>query len=273
MRVTELHVYPIKSCAGISLTEATLDARGIRYDRNWMLVNSDGKQLTQRDDARLALIRTRLTDLTLTLRAPQMPEISIPFAQTGASREVTVWRSVCRATDQGNAIAEWISEYLGTPTRLVRIADNFARKLNPEFSRRPTDQTAFADGYPHLLISQASLAHLNSRLSNPLPMNRFRPNIVVEGCEAHEEDRWDDIKIGELGFDVVKPCGRCIVTTTDQETAVRGEEPLKTLATYRKSERFGIQFGQNLIHQTTGIIRLSDPVTVIKHKSLSRSHS
>ncbi len=266
MSVSALNVYPVKSCAGIALNEAQLDARGIRFDRNWMFVNSEGKLLTQRDDSRLALIRTRLTQNALVLSAPKVPEQEVLFSQTGETRAVTVWRSDCLAIDQGNQVAEWISQYLGAPTRLVRIAENFVRKLNPEFSRRATDQTAFADGYPHLLISEASLSYLNTRLANPLPMNRFRPNIVLQGCEPHAEDSWDVISIGSMAFDVAKPCGRCIVTTTNQETGERGDEPLRTLATYRKSDRFGIMFGQNLIHQTAGMIRVGDRVTIVKLK-------
>jgi uncharacterized protein YcbX len=266
VNVSALYCYPVKSCGGIALEEALVDARGFQHDRQWMIVNEAGLFLTQRDLPRMALIRPRLETGQLVLRAPAMPEIALPFKQDGTRVSVTVWRSACEAIDQGREIAEWLSTFLSARARLVRMADDCTRQVNPEFARRPSDQVGFADGYPFLLISENSLNGLNQRLLTPVPMNRFRPNIVISGCEPHAEDAWNRVRIGEVNFDVVKPCARCVITTTDQHTAERGEEPLKTLASYRKATSGGILFGQNLIHANRGTIRVGDLLTVVSAK-------
>lgn len=265
-KVSALYFYPIKSCGGIELSDAVIDARGMQYDRNWMFVDEAGNFLTQREHARMALIRPSFTRGFLLLKAPQMSEHKIALTQTGLSKSVVVWRSTCEALDQGDEVAEWISEFLGFNARLVRIANDFIRPVHPQFARRPKDQVGFADAFPFLLISQASLDDLNSRLTEKLPMNRFRPNIVIQGCPAYAEDTWDLIQIGALALDAVKPCLRCQVTTTNQDTAERAPEPLKTLATYRKTETGHVMFGQNLVHHSPGTIRVGDSLSVIKRK-------
>ena len=264
--VSALYFYPIKSCGGIELSEAAIDARGLQYDRNWMFVDEAGNFLTQREYARMALIRPSITRGFLALKAPQMSELTIALTHAGPRKSVVVWRSECEALDQGDEVAEWISEFLGFNARLVRIANDFMRPVPPHFARRPEDQVGFADAFPFLLISQASLDDLNSRLAEKLPMNRFRPNIVIQGCPAYAEDTWDLIQIGDLAFDVVKPCLRCPVTTTNQDTAERGPEPLKTLATYRRAETGHVMFGQNLVQHSPGTIRVGDSLSVIKSK-------
>jgi uncharacterized protein YcbX len=182
----------------------------------------------------------------------------------GERREVAIWRDRCDAIDQGDAAAEWASAFLGASCRLVRIADDTVRPVDRDFAVSEGDQVGFADGYPFLLTTEESLADLNDRMAQALPMDRFRPNIVISGFEPFAEDDWRRIRIGEIAFAVVKPCARCPITTTDQATAKRGQEPLRTLATYRQVPGKGVMFGQNLIHESTGIIRVGDPVAPIE---------
>ncbi len=212
----------------------------------------------------MALIQPAIADDCLRLTAPGVSGLELPVDQPGERVGVTVWKdSGIGAVDQGDPVAAWFSAYLGSNCRLVRFADDAVRPVNPKYAPRPTDQVSFADGYPFLIISEASLAELNSRLDDPLPMNRFRPNIVVAGTEAYAEDTWRAIRVGEVEIDVVKPCARCTITTTDQATAARGKEPLRTLATYRAGKS-GPLFGQNAIQRASGgTIRLGDPVAVI----------
>jgi uncharacterized protein YcbX len=262
-RVSALSWYPVKSCRGSSLSEAVIGARGIVGDRSFMLVDADGRFLSQREHARMALIEPRLTEETLSLTAPGSEAISIPVLTQGARREVTVWRDRCEAVDQGDAAAEWASSFLGVSCRLVRIADDAVRAVDRDFAVSDGDQVGFADGYPFLLTTEESLADLNGRMAAALPMNRFRPNIVLAGLEPFAEDDWQRVRIGEIVFAVVKPCARCAITTTNQATAERGKEPLRTLATYRQVPGKGVMFGQNLIHLSTGVIHVGDPVELI----------
>jgi uncharacterized protein YcbX len=263
--VSALNVYPIKSCGGISLHVAELGPRGIIRDRSFLLVDLNGQFITQREQPRMALIRPAIDeDGLLTVQAPDMPIVAIPGDADGPRYEVTVWKYTGVAVDQGNELAEWFSSFLGIVCRLVMFPDDVVRKVSPKYARSEQDQVGFADGYPFLLISEASLTDLNTRLEQPLPMNRFRPNIVVRGAEPYAEDSWRTIRIGEVIFDIVKPCARCVITTTDQSTTKRAKEPLKTLATYRLATTNGVMFGQNLIHAQTGLIRLGDPVEIIK---------
>jgi uncharacterized protein YcbX len=262
-RVTALNWYPVKSCRGAALQAAVVGARGIIGDRSFMLVDREARFLSQREHARMALVEPRLVGDVLHLDAPGIEAVSIPVLATGARREVSVWRDRCHAIDQGDTAAEWASEFLGTSCRLVRIADDMVRVVDREFAVSGEVQVGFADGYPFLLTSEASLEDLNRRMAAPLPMNRFRPNIVVAGVEPFAEDGWKRISIGEMTFEVVKPCARCVITTTDQVTAERAKEPLRTLATYRHVRGKGVMFGQNLIHDCTGVIRVGDPVELI----------
>jgi uncharacterized protein len=270
--VTQLYRYPVKSCRGISLQSAEVDARGLVDDRRWMVVDARGDFRTQRELPRMALIETALQNGHLTLRAPQQMPLSVPVEANGAARtSVTVWRdSGVDALDLGEEAAEWLSDVLSEPVRLVHLAPDAVRQVDLNFAQ-PGDQVGFADGFPFLLISEESLDDLNRRLDSPLPMNRFRPNIVVRGLDdalsPFAEDTWATIRIGGpdgIRFEVVKPCGRCAITTTDQETAERGVEPLRTLATYRNiGWGSSPKFGQNLIHRGSGALRVGDPVEVL----------
>jgi len=261
--VTGLFVYPIKSCRGTSVGRARVTPRGLQDDRLLMLVDADGRFLTQREYPRMALIAPEMAaGGGLTVRAPGMPDLPLRVQSDGARAPVVIWRDTCVAVDQGREADAWFSDYLGTPVRLVRIADEHTRIVDQTFARRADDQTGFADGYPFLLIAQESLDDLNTRLAQPLPMNRFRPNIVVAGCAPFAEDGWSDVEISGVRFGLVKPCARCVMTTTDQETAAVGAEPLQTMGTFRRrpDPRPGVYFGQNLVSGQSGAIAVGDAV-------------
>jgi uncharacterized protein YcbX len=182
----------------------------------------------------------------------------------GSRTRVRIWRDHVQVADQGAAAADWLSTFLEYPCRLVRLPEDVVRPVDPEFATRADDQVGLADGFPVLLISEESLADLNRRLAAPLPMNRFRPNVVVSGAGVpFAEDTWREIQIGEVRFSLVKACARCITTTTDQRTAERGVEPLATLASYRRVPR-GVLFGQNLVHAGPGRIAVGDPLEVCR---------
>lgn len=262
--VSSIHYYPIKSCAGAALTEAKLTPRGIEHDREFLLVAENGRFLTQRELPRMALVAPSVTNDRLTLNAPGMAEKTIPITKAGPTTSIVVWRSTCDAVDQGDEVATWLSSYLDFPCRLVRMAEGFVRGVNPDFAKRPLDQVSFADGYPVMLLSEGSLEDLNGRLDHPLPMNRFRPNIVVRGCVPFAEDDWQEIRIASVGFDVVKPCARCTVTTVDQATGIKQpKEPLATLSTFRLRNGQPM-FGQNMLHHSNGTFRVGDSVEVLK---------
>lgn len=262
--VSALNVYPIKSCAGIALDVAQLGPRGIVHDRSFMLVDREGMFITQREQPRMALIRPAISaNGELMVQATGMQALTIASSQREPRYPVTVWKYTGDGIDQGDEIAEWFSSFLSSDCRLVLFPNEAIRRSNPKYARREQDQVAFADGYPCLLISEASLADLNARLEQPLPMNRFRPNIVVSGTEPYAEDTWRMIRIGEVTFDIVKPCDRCVITTTNQITTQRGKEPLKTLAKYRQATDNGVMFGQNLTYARPGTIRLGDHVEII----------
>jgi uncharacterized protein YcbX len=259
IRLTGLIVYPIKAARGIALDASEVDDFGLRYDRRWMVVNLSGEFLSQRTHPRLALIVPFIDGAILRVTAPGMPslELSLQPQDTVRSR-VTVWRDTCGATWLGEPAGDWFSEFLGSPCSLVHMPERVVRPADPTYAP-PGTRVSFADGYPFLLASEASLADLNQRLPKPLPMNRFRPNLVIAGAGPYAEDGWRDIQVGDLPMQVVKPCGRCVVTTTDQRTGDRGTEPLRTLATYRKRDG-EVMFGQNLVHHRPGRLRVGDPI-------------
>jgi uncharacterized protein YcbX len=254
-----LNVYPIKSCAGISLDSADLSATGLRYDRRWMLVDETGEFMSQRTHPRMALISVRLSTELLIVGAPGMPELEIPLQQeSGNQIEVHVWGDTNRGELVGEEADRWFGEFLGFPCRLVCKPDDDLRLVDSSYAK-DGDQVGFADGFAFLLISEASLEDLNERLEAPLPMNRFRPNFVVRGCTPYAEDGWSGVRIGSVPFRVAEPCPRCAITTVDQNTGVPGKEPLRTLATYRKTD-LGAVFGRNHIHDALGTVRVGDPV-------------
>jgi MOSC domain-containing protein len=261
LRLTALHVYPIKSAAGLAPAEWDVDGLGLRYDRRWMVVDGSGRMLTQRSHPRLALVRPSVGDGILRIETVGMPALELPLSPgPSVALSVTVWDDTCAAGWTGERAARWFSELLETECSLVHIAETNARPVDPDYAPAG-HRVGFADGFPFLLISEESLEDLNRRLEVPLPMNRFRPNLVIAGGEPFGEDRMGPFAIGGIRFAVVKPCDRCVVTTTDQTTGERGPEPLRTLATFRRADR-KVLFGQNVVHEGTGRLRVGDPLQV-----------
>lgn len=246
--VAALHVYPVKSCRGIGLEEARLTETGLEHDREWMIVTPDGRFVTQRERPRLALIETRLTGDALVLSAAGHGSVGVPFDHDGDPVEATVWRDRCRAHDQGEDAARWLTAFAGRELRLVRFDPAQRRASDPAWTDGLAALNHFSDGFALLAISLASLADLNARLATPLPMDRFRPNLVLDGLPPYGEDQLEDLVAGNVRLRRAKPCARCRITTTDQATGeVQGEEPLRTLKIFRWDPLLkGVMFGQNM---------------------------
>jgi uncharacterized protein len=251
--ITALNIYPVKSCRGIALSQARLTETGFEHDREWLVTTPEGKFLTQRERPLLAQIETALatgaSGEQLVLRKPNGADLALPSNMTGPEVEVTVWKDRCAAFDAGDEAAAWLTEHLGKPARLVRFDRRRKRPSAAEWTQGIEGLNQFSDGFPWLLISQASLDELNTRLKQPLPMNRFRPNIVVDGLAPFGEDEVNEFIAGDVRLRVVKPCTRCAITTTDQVTGERTtEEPLKTLKEFRFDRGLrGVTFGQNMV--------------------------
>ena len=261
--LSSLIYYPIKACRGIEVESSQVERMGLQHDRRMMLTTPEGEFLTQREYPRLALVTPTLKEDTLDLSAPEFDSLRLNIQTTGTSHPVNIWKSKgVAAIDQGEEAAQWFSDWLGVDVRLVHIADGFKRVVNEKYAVHDDDHTGFADGYPILLISEESPQDLNSRLDTPLPMNRFRPNLVVKGCDPFAEDGWNQIQLGDVKLAVVKPCARCEVTTIDKVTLERSKEPLKTLGKYRKHE-LGAIFGQNVIPLNGGSLQLGMNVEVL----------
>ena len=260
-----LHVYPVKGLKGIDLQAAECTARGVEHDRRFMVVDANNEFLTQREHPRMATVWTDIADDRLLLSAPDVGEVAVPLSPAGpATLRVRVWRSTCDAVPVSAEADAWLSAYLGFACRLVYMPDTTRRLSNPGYAGGGR-LLGFADGYAYLVTGTASLADLNARLATrgapPLPMNRFRPNLVVAGAAAYAEDGWKEIRIGGAVLRAAKPCGRCQVTTTDQSTGeVAGPEPLATLATYRNSAEFGVMFGMNYVTLEPGMARVGDAI-------------
>ncbi len=264
--LSEINVYPLKSAAGRSLTRAKVVTTGFEDDRQWLIVDPSGRFVTQRGEPRLCLIRAEVSGGGLTLSAPGRQAVSVPAPAAGPSKKVSVWDDVVDALPAGPEAAAWLTSFLGAPYELVRMPQPSARQVDLDYAD-PGDTVGFADAFPFLLISQGSLDELNRRLTErgePLmPMNRFRPNLVVAGTEPFAEDGWRRIAIGAVEFRVCKPCARCAITTVDQDSASTGLEPLRTLATFRRRDGL-VMFGQNLIHAGEGELHVGDEVTLLE---------
>jgi uncharacterized protein YcbX len=260
----------VKSCAALAHHEISFDARGPTWDRRWMVATPAGVFLTQREHPRLAVAQPTLDTDQLRLRTPGGSELRVPLRhEPGEARRVRVWEDECEAWDEGDEAARFFSDHLGIPARLVRMADTFIRPVDPSYAPRPA-QTGFADAFPLLVLSEASLEELNRRIVGrgcaPVPMSRFRPNVVLAGCPAFAEDEWKAVRVGGMTLDLVKPCARCVTTTVDQ---ARGEvpdrtEPLATLATFRRSGEGKVLFGQNAVHRAPGRLVVDDAVTPLE---------
>ncbi|WP_392970769.1 MOSC domain-containing protein [Streptomyces sp. LN245] len=265
-----IHVHPVKAFRSTSLQEAEVEPWGLAGDRRWILIDDGGKVVTQREQPRLALAAAEiLSGGGLRLSAENREPVTVPVPEPIGTTTVEIFGDKVEAVLADRAAHDWCSAYLGTDVRLAHMDDPAARRpVDPDFAL-PGETVSFADGYPLLVTTLGSLDALNSLIARgdraeegPLPMSRFRPNVVVSGTEAWAEDDWSRIAIGEVTFRVTKMCGRCVVTTTDQDTARRGKEPLRTLARHR---RFAgkLVFGQNLVPETRGSLRVGDPVTVL----------
>ncbi|MBC3541452.1 MOSC domain-containing protein [Rufibacter sediminis] len=268
--LSEIFIYPIKSLSGISLTSAQVEERGLQYDRRWMLIDDSGIFLTQRKLAEMALLQVALSPegLVVTHKTKDLAPLLVPY-ETNSTRStlVTVWDDICFAFIVSPEANAWFSEALGLSCRLVYMPDNSIRLIDPNYAKH-NEKVSFSDGYPFLIIGQESLNDLNGRLEEEVPMNRFRPNFVFTGGQPYAEEKWKTFKMGDVLFYGAKPCGRCNVTTIDQDTAQAGAEPLKTLSTYQKKGSKVI-FGMNLIGLSTGTVNVGDRITVMETGSSS----
>jgi uncharacterized protein YcbX len=272
VRLSGLYVYPIKSCGGIAAEEWDVDERGLRHDRRWMLVDEANQFISQRELPRMALIGVRIDPDGLVVSAPGMPSLQVLFLPPeGHLLRAQVWDDVVETLPVGGGADRWFERFLGVKCKLVYLPEESVRPVDRDYGRAG-DQVGLADGFPFLLISESSLAELNARLEQPLPMDRFRPNLVIGGCDPYAEDGWRVVRIGSITLRVVKPCARCAITTVDQSTATRGKEPLRTLATFRRSGT-KVLFGQNLVHDGTGVLRAGDPVEVLRARSGTANRS
>lgn len=266
MRIGRILLYPIKSTRGIQVDVCDLDAFGLALDRRWMVVDAGGRAVTQRERPSLALVRTRLDGDRLVVSASDHQDLVLPIQPRAEGElEVEVWEDTFAAGLVGGGGSEWFSEYLEMPCRLTYMPERIVRPVDRRYGVEG-DRVSFTDGYPLLLIGAASLEDLNRRLETSVPMDRFRPNLVVLGSDAFAEDGWKRLTIGSGTYRVAKPCARCAVTTIDQQTGARGAEPLRTLATYRKVDGM-ILFGQSLLHDAPGVVRVGDPVEVLEARA------
>lgn len=262
--LTSINVYPIKSVAGIAVSSWDVVASGLKFDRHWMVVNDAGDCLSQREEPRLALISVLLDSSTLTIRAPGTSSLTVSTMNANSSRVCArIWSEKIDTVPVGQLADEWFSTFLGNRCRLVQMPAGRGRSISRQGFHARVD---FADRYPFLLISQQSLDDLNARLGDPLPANRFRANFIVSADSPYAEDTWQTVQIASIKFLLAKACPRCAITTINQATAERGVEPLKTLATFRRSD-IGLVFGQNLIHQGSGHVRVGDEVRIERRSS------
>jgi uncharacterized protein len=261
MKITELYIYPVKSLGGIAVQTAEVQMEGLQYDRRWMLIDANGRFLSQREHAKMALFQTNISSDHLIIYFAGKGKIEVPLSvpELATTTTVDVWGDACSGVAVSQEADRWFSDILEQEVRLVRL---------PELSDRPADpryaeghRVSYADGFPFLIIGAASLRDLNQRMGLALSMDRFRPNIVFESDEPFLEDRMKELQIGECVFEIVKPCARCVVTTIDQQTAEQGKEPLKTLNTYRKIDN-KVLFGQNMIAHRLGHIQVGDALIV-----------
>lgn len=261
--VSALYVYPIKSLGGISLQQSLVNENGLQFDRRWMIVDKNGVFISQRTHANLTFLQTSIEADKITIcNRLTNDHIDVPFLpKTKETITVTIWDDVCEAQVVNNAINEWLSDYLQQSVSLVYMPDSTKRLVDKRYAISDT-YTHFADGYPFMLIGEASLQELNQKAGTNLDMNRFRPNIVVADTAAQEEEQWHETQIGSGLYTGVKPCTRCILTTINQTTGEKGKEPLRTLATYKK-EGNRILFGQNMVYNGGGnAIAVGDNVIV-----------
>ena len=246
--VTGLFVYPLKSARGIARSRVQVGATGFEWDRHWMIVNTKGSFITQRTHPKLARIVPEIAGGSLSLSAPGLPVLRVPLEPVGVEVPVKVWDYHCTALDQGREAQDWMSQAVGQPARLVRVAPSMPRVASVKYAGPAPAPLAFADGYPVLVCNQASLSDLNGRLPEPVPMERFRPNLVLEGLPPFAEDRIASLRIGNVNLRLVKPCTRCVIPATDQHTGERSTDPTPALRKFRFDRTLrGVTFGENAV--------------------------
>lgn len=253
IQVSEIYIYPVKSLAGIAVKQIELSPLGLQNDRRWMIVDSNGQFMTQREHSKMATIKTAIKEQQLILSHGN-DSLVVPTCDKNANQIiVTVWKDVFKAALVSEQVDQWLSKILQQPCHLVYMSEKVNRQVDLDYASRGQN-VSFADGFPILVISQASLDDLNTKLSNPVKINRFRPNIVVTGTHAFAEDDWQDLSIHNIDFKAVKKCSRCIMPSINQQTGVQDQlKMLATLNTYRKQDN-KIKFGQNLIYKDVNII-------------------
>lgn len=268
LTLSEIFIYPIKSLGGISVSEALVMKAGLQFDRRMMLVDENGIFITQRNYPQMALLKTEIINGQLIIRHLKSDQsISIPLVNddnfSSEKVKVIIWNDQCEAILAGKEYDEFFSDSIGIRCRLVYMPASVKRIVDPE-KKYVSDEhsVSFADGYPFLIIGQSSLDELNNKLENPLPINRFRPNFVFTGGRPFEEDDWREFLINEIKFKAVKPCARCVITTTDQQTAERSDEPLRTLAKFRRAGN-KVLFGMNLVTYGIGRIKVGDSIILL----------
>ncbi|WP_159470036.1 MOSC domain-containing protein [Dyadobacter sp. 3J3] len=263
MLLSEIWIYPVKSLGGIRQKKAHVKEEGLQYDRRWMIVDEKGKFLTQRVNANMALLDVEIFDkgLMISHRLQVGNQILVPFESISRQTiQVKVWDDIVLARTVCDQADKWLSSQLGKNVRIVEMSEHSLRKMDPAYTGKEA-KVSFADDFPYLLISEGSLQDLNSRLEQPVTMNRFRPNFIISGTEPFAEDSWKKIRIGQVEFIVAKPCERCVMVSIDPETGQKSSEPLKTLATYRKVDK-NIFFGQNLVSLQNGILLEGDEIVI-----------
>ncbi|MEP6483920.1 MAG: MOSC domain-containing protein [Rudaea sp.] len=263
IRLDAIHIFPLKSCAPLPLDVANVHPRGLAHDRRWLAVDENNRFITARVCPRITLVRAAPIDNGLQLDAPDMPTLRVPIPNASTRTDAVIWDDPVKPLVANEASAAWLSQFLQRPCRIVFMDATCARPVDPDRAI-PGDEVSFADALPLLLLSQASVDHLNTRLERPVHFLRFRPNLLVDGVDAHAEDCWKRIRIGEAEFDLVGPCVRCVFTTIDFQTgqADPSGEPLKTLIGYRRSPK-GVIFGQNLTPRRLGRVRVGDAVEIL----------
>lgn len=261
LTISQLAIYPVKSMRQVLINEAMIDMGGLKDDRRWMVIDTQGRMITQRQQSRLCLIQPELFEGELCLHANGMPDLIIPVPDNDHVLSVSIWSDTCDACFAGVEAQKWLTSFLGIECCLVYFPDDETRIVDQSYAQ-VGDHTAFSDGFPVLLISQSSLDDLNLRLESPITMARFRPNIIISGCEPYAEDDWQQLKVGDFTLRIVKPCSRCVIPSIDIETAERTGEPTKTLSTYRRRDN-KIIFGQNAVLDGQGVITTGVHVEIL----------
>ncbi len=263
LKLQDIYLYPIKSCAGIRVNQWPVTEKGLKYDRQWMIIDQNNQFLSQRKLQKMALIKPAIVDQQLVLSAPEMGKIkfSLQTPNTSKAIEVKIWHDQCQARTVVPELDEWLSDFLKINCKLAYQEEDYIRQVDQKYANS-RDQVYFSDGFPFLIISENSLTNLNSRMPYKISMLRFRPNLVISGSDSFAEDLWREIRIGEISFRLPKPCSRCPIPNIDPETGISSKETIKTLNQYRRYQN-QVFFGQNALHNGPGQLFVDDPVTIL----------